>query len=127
MYGAYVYPYTQSYHFINRTDTANNANGTNQTLPVTCLCAQYSACGCDEDDDLSYLDTFIGNGSVASLNSTLVNIANVNNTKTIVLNGTLPNGTNTESSSAVRSRQRAVEAGGFWVVGAIVGAMVWAL
>lgn len=132
LYGAYIYPYTNPYSFINRT-----ANALNETLPVTCLCAAYSACGCDEDNDSSYLDTIIGNGSFAALNRTLVNIANVNNTKTIVLNGTLPNGTDDTSStstsgsstptSAATSRQRMMEAGGFWVVGCIVVATVWVL
>jgi hypothetical protein len=131
LYGAYIYPYTSPYNFINRTDVANAIN---ETLPVTCLCAAYSACGCDEDEDSSYLDTIIGNGSVAALNRTLVNIAAVNNTKTIILNGTLPNGTDTASASgssapisAATSKQRMMEAGGFWVVGFIVAATVWVL
>lgn len=127
LYGAYVYPYTHPYSFINRTNTTANPSGTNQTLPVTCLCAQYSACGCDESDDLSYLDTLVGNGSFAGLNSSLINVANVNNTRTLILNGTLPNGTDSASSSAIRSHQKVVEAGGFWVAAAMVGAMLWAL
>ena len=132
LYGAYAYPYTHSYSFINRTNTRDNPNGTNETLPVTCVCERYSQCGCDEDDDLSYLDTIIGNGSVASLNKTIVNIAPVNGTKTIVLDGTLPNGTDTDSgdnssSSAMRIHPRLLEASGFWALGAIVAVTVWAL
>lgn len=125
-----MYPYTNPYTFLNRT------NGINETLPVTCLCDLYSECGCDEDDDLSYLDTIIGNGSIASLDRTLVNIAPVNETKTIVLNGTLPNGTDTGSASSGGSSESRpantgqaslIEAGGFWVIGVIVAATVWVL
>ena len=76
---------------------------------------------------MSYLDTLIGNGSFAGLNSSLINVADLNNTKTIILNGTLPNGTDPASSSAIRSQQKVVEAGGFWVAAAMIAAMVWAL
>ncbi len=121
-----MYQYNNPYTFLNRT------NGINETLPVTCLCARYSECGCDEDDDLSYLDTIIGNGSIASLDRTLVNIAPVNETKTIVLNGTLPNGTETGALSGGSSESNTgqaslIEAGGFWVIGVIVAATVWVL
>lgn len=65
----------------------------NQTKPVDCLCQQYSECGCDDQDNNSFLDDVIGNGSYASLNSSLIRVADVNGTSTIILNGTLPNGT----------------------------------
>lgn len=77
----------------------------------------------------------MGNGSAADQNSTLIHIGNVNGTKTVIINGTLPNGTNdtdssTSSSSSPTSgatRQVLLEFTGFWVVGAIVGATVWLL
>ena len=77
----------------------------------------------------------MGNGSAADENSTLVHIGNVNGTKTLIINGTLPNGTNdtdssTSSSSSTTSgatRQDLLEYTGFWVVAAIVGATVWLL
>ena len=60
-----------------------------------------------------------------------MHIGDVNGTKTIVLNGTLPNGTDnsttsdsTTTSGAVRTM---VENSGYWVAGAIVGATVWLL
>jgi len=53
-----------------------------------------------------------------------VHIGNVNGTQTIIVNGTLPNGTDTTSGAAAR---HIVENSGFWVVGAIVGATVWLL
>ena len=114
----------------------------NETIPVTCLCQEYSACGCDDNDDYTYLDSILGNGSYSSLNSSLVNIANVNGTKTVVLNGTLPNGTDDStasnststapSSSSTTSgvtssatRQMLLEVSGYWVMVTIVGASVW--
>ena len=72
---------------------ATNPNGTNSSLPVTCLCEEYSSCGCDENDDKKYLDDLVGNGSYDALNKTLVNVADINGTTTLVINGTLPNGT----------------------------------
>lgn len=94
---------------------------------MTCLCDQYSACGCDDNDNLTYLDSIVGDGNQSNLNSSLVHVGDVNGTKTIVLNGTLPNGTDTDSSSGIRSRQLILEASGFWVVGAIVAATIWML
>ncbi|KAJ9655212.1 hypothetical protein H2201_008849 [Coniosporium apollinis] len=94
LYGAYVYDYENPYSFIN--ESAANAtfpNGVNVTRPVQCLCQQYSVCGCDETDDEQYKRELIGNGSYAALNESLVTVADVNGTQTIVINGTLPNGT----------------------------------
>lgn len=75
----------------------------------------------------------MGNGSAADENSTLVHVGNVNGTKTLIINGTLPNGTNgtedssTSSTTSGATRQDLLEFSGFWLVGAIVGATVWLL
>ena len=148
LYGAYNYPYNRPYSFRNSTRRANDTDDRlrrrqddqNVTLPVTCLCVMYSACGCDENDDPSYLDSIIGDGS--NLNASLVHIGPVNGTETIALNGTLPNATDSESdtsgssassptsppptSSAVTT-QRILEMSGIWVLGGVVGAAVWLL
>ncbi len=131
LYGAYSYNYNNPYNFRNRSDP----NGQNQSLPVTCLCQQYSACGCDDTNNSTFLDSVVGNGSTADENSTLVHIGNVNGTKTIILNGTLPNGTDTDnstdnsssstSSTGAATRNYVLENSGFWLVGAIVGATIW--
>ena len=135
---AYAYPYSHQYNYHNSSN-ASQPTGTNESLPVTCLCQEYSACGCDDNNNSTYLDSIIGNGSYSSLNSSLVNIANVNGTKTIVLNGTLPNGTDDstpDNSSTVTPasgpgiqsfaiRQRLLEASGFWVMIATVVGIVW--
>ena len=106
LYSAYPYHYNNPYRFhnqsaVNNTDNDNDrrwlwarqTQGRNETLPVVCLCQEYSVCGCDENDDQQYLDDLVGNGSYAALNKTLVTVSDVNGTKTLVLNGTLPNGT----------------------------------
>lgn len=122
LYGAYAYNFERPYSFYNRTSSLN------ETLPVTCLCGRYSACGCEENDDSEYLSAIIGDGNYANLNRTLVNVASVNDTKSIVLNGTLPNGTDTESTgTGARAHGMLLQASGIWVVGGIVAATVWLL
>ena len=95
----------------------------------------YSACGCDDPNNSTFLDSVVGNGSAADENSTLIHIGNVNGTKTLIINGTLPNGTdnstdNSTTSSGTTSgssRNYILENSGFWLMGAIVGATVWLL
>ena len=101
---------------------------------MQCLCQQYSPCGCDDNDNSTALDDMIGDGS--DQNSSAARITNVNGTKTLVLNGTLPNGTDNSTdggmtdpsaSAAVGMRQMVLEGSGFWLMGAVVGATVWLL
>ena len=101
---------------------------------MTCLCEQYSACGCDDANNSTFLDGIIGDGNLANLNKSLINVGNVNGTKTIVLNGTLPNdtvadaSTNTGSASttaaSAANKRLLLETSGFWLLGAIAGATV---
>lgn len=143
LYGAYAYPYSHPYTFHNRTAT-NHTNttttrdlhfdieirqdtGVTETKNVTCLCAMYAECGCDDNGNTTFLDSLIGDGTYANLNLSLVNVADINGTSTIVLNGTLPNGTTaaggTENASgAVRT---VIEMSGYWVMIALVGATVY--
>ena len=99
----------------------------NESLPVTCLCDQYSACGCDDDGNTSYIDSLLGDGTAASQNDSLVHIGNVNGSKTVVINGTLPNGTDDSASTTTNgaSSQKVLEVSGFWLVIAIVAATVF--
>ncbi|EHL02178.1 hypothetical protein M7I_1772 [Glarea lozoyensis 74030] len=41
----------------------------------------------------TFLDSLIGDGTYANLNQSVVTVADINGTSTIILNGTLPNGT----------------------------------
>ena len=110
LYGAYAYGYPHgTYH--------NNTNNQNETHPVQCLCAQYQQCGCDNNTDSSYLDSVANNATVAKR-------AVINGTDTLVINGTLPNGTEAVTASSAAAggyRQRLAEMSGFWVVVAGVG------
>lgn len=105
-----VYPYYLSpYRFYNRTANATDDDdeqtrnqrrqenldnmGANVTLPVVCLCQEFLVCGCDENTDTAYIDDLVGDGDYDSLNKSLVTVSMVNDTETLVINGTLPNGT----------------------------------
>ncbi|KAG6995706.1 hypothetical protein G7Y79_00043g079900 [Physcia stellaris] len=118
--GAYGYNFHNPYRFHN----ASNSTANNESLPVTCLCQKYSACGCDDNGNTTYIDDLLGNGSIADQNSTLVHVGNVNGTKTVVINGTLPNGTD-DSVSSGTTQQTVLELSGFWAVGAVVIATVF--
>lgn len=145
LYNTYPYYYNNPYRFYNQSarsndDNNNNNNNTsrrglrarqstgqNQTLPVMCLCQEFSSCGCDENDDQGYLDDLIGNGSYAALNKTLVTVSDVNGTRTLVLNGSLPNDTTTSSDATASSGQKALanslDVGkhtGYWAIGLVV-------
>jgi len=118
--GAYLYPYYHPYSFYNASARHN------QTKPVNCLCQQYSVCGCDDNDDTSYLNSVVGNGT--NLNSTLVRAATVNGTDQIFLNGTLPNGTTASGgsdSAATGINGRAFESMGWCVVGSAIAVAMW--
>ena len=121
-YGAYAYPYSHPYSFRNQSSN----NTTNTTLPVQCLCAQYSDCGCDDNNDTSYLSSLVGNGSASDMNSTLARVANVNGTQTLLINGTLPNGTTADGTTTTTSGAQAyAELSGWWMMVGIVTYTVW--
>lgn len=132
LYGAYAYPYSHPYNYRNQTAAnSTNPNGTTESLPVQCLCEQYSACGCDDNDNSTFIDSVIGNGSAADMNSSLVQIAPVNGTKTLIINGTLPNDTTNAgvqsdpSSAASGFKQAVLEHSGYWLMVATVASTVW--
>lgn len=123
LYSVYPY-YLNSYRFYNQSDiNQTNPNGVNTTLPVTCLCQEYSPCGCDENDDQKYLADLVGNGSYAALNKSLVTVSDVNGTKNLVINGTLPNGTTAPGGTDDDSAAINLKVGkyaGYWVMATIV-------
>ncbi|KAI5242430.1 hypothetical protein E4T42_07664 [Aureobasidium subglaciale] len=124
--GAYAYPYAHPYYFHNRTEAAQNQTYTdsmNTTLPVQCVCEPNADCGCDDQEDNSYIDSIVGNGSVSDINSTLARVANINGTETLVLNGTLAEGTASTSAANIMRPESA----GMWLLAAGVGAFVYVL
>lgn len=121
LYGAYSYHYPHNYHFHN--DTSNQ----DEDLPVICGCDPYNPCGCDENNDTSYIQDLVRDGDYDSLNKSLITVAEVNGTKTILINGTLPNGTEPpvpEDENSV-ARNKAIEALGYWPMVAAVLAAVF--
>jgi len=123
LYSVYPYHFSNPYRFRNESDVnQTNPNGTNQTLPVTCLCQEYSPCGCDENSDQKYLNDLVGNGSYSALNKSLVTVSDVDGTRTLVINGTLPNGTTapggTDDSAAIHLKVG--KYAGYWVMASIV-------
>lgn len=117
LYGAYAYNYPHPYTFHNST------SNTNETKPIECLCAEYQVCGCDGNTNTTYFDDLIGNGSVADLDSA-VKVATVNGTSTLVVNGTLANGTTADDGTASGAARMMMELSGFWVMALTVVAMV---
>ncbi|EMC99311.1 hypothetical protein BAUCODRAFT_398876 [Baudoinia panamericana UAMH 10762] len=108
LYGAYAYAYPHPYTY------HNNTSNQNQTLPVECLCGGNAECGCDSNNDTDYINTIANNNTVSR-------VADVNGTQTLVINGTLDNGTTasggTESANAAGSlKQGLLEMSGWWIV-----------
>jgi hypothetical protein len=119
LYGAHLYNYNHPYSFYNQS--ANR----NETKPVTCACDPYLECGCDENGDNQHLNDLVGNGTYADLNKTVINVADVNGTSTILLNGTLPNGTTVaDAGDGMRSLLQHV---GWWPVVTTLAALVFAV
>lgn len=125
LYGAQIYPYTHPYTFFNWT------NMVNETKPVACACDPYNVCGCDESGDNGYLYDLVGTGNFDVLNHTLITVATVNGTSTILINGTLPNGTTAaggpiDPSAATGGKNVLLQSLGLWPIIAAVGAVVLA-
>lgn len=117
----YAYPYNNSWTYHNATTNAN------ETKPVECGCDAYQECGCDDNNSTDYVSSVLGTGAYNQLNQSLVTVAAVNGTDTILLNGTLPNGTTasggTESPSAGVGMRRLAEIAGWWPAAATVMAI----
>jgi len=94
--------------------------GRNESKPVRCYCDPYLVCGCDEPPERNaILNDVIGNGSYDSLNKTLVTVGTVDGRSTILINGTLPNGTTAPGGDedpydATGGTSRLLYAAGFW-------------
>lgn len=99
---------------------------------MTCLCEQYQECGCDDVNNSTYYESLF-NGTQPR-NTSNVQVVNVNGTKTIVINGTLPNGTTADDGTSSSTSGAAsgplvtlVNASGYWVMVAVVAATVWSI
>ncbi|KAL4972709.1 hypothetical protein BDW66DRAFT_169249 [Aspergillus desertorum] len=120
LYGAHVYPYVHPYHYINDTTKGN------ETMPVICLCAEYSTCGCDDNNNNTYYES-IFNGTQPK-NGSIVRVTDVNGTRTIAINGTLPNGTTADEATLDSAAALTVmQASGYWVMAAVALSAAYAL
>ncbi|KAJ5806936.1 hypothetical protein N7474_010528 [Penicillium riverlandense] len=108
----YLYPYPHAYLY------------NEQSYPVECVCAQYSECGCGDNQNQTYY-TSLFHGERPE-NSTNVRVLDVNGTTTIYINGTLPNGT-TAASGASPAATVPAHLGGYLVTVAVVAAAVWGI
>lgn len=123
LFPVFAYPYGYGYNWY--------ANGRNHTSNVTCLCEQYSECGCDPDGDSTALaQELTNNGSSsdgAPVNSSTVRTIDYANGTTIsYINGTLDNGTTAAGGTDPSSPATKVmiNYGGYWVMIATVVAGV---
>lgn len=117
-----MYPYHHPYSYYNHSSEKN------ETKPVLCGCDETVECGCD-DTNTTAVRELVGNGSYEGLNKSVINVADVNGTSTILINGTLPNGTTasggTEDPNAGAGLQLLLQNAGWWPVVATVCAMVF--
>jgi hypothetical protein len=98
---------------------------------VSCACDPTVECGCDDTNSTVVLKELVGDGTYSSLNQSLITVADVNGTNTILINGTLPNGTTagggTEDANAGAGLRGLLYSAGWWPVAATVCAMVFVL
>lgn len=121
----YAYPYNYNYRYRNTT-------GQNDSIPVTCLCQQYSVCGCDNNGNTTNLDQLVSNGTDAPQNSSNVRVVRFpNGTRQAYVNGTLPNGTTADGGTDPNNADQVSMAeriyfnyAGYWVMVATVLATV---
>ncbi|KAG8667527.1 hypothetical protein FPOAC1_012360 [Fusarium poae] len=122
LYGAYMYHYPNSYRYYNETSEEE------EDRPILCACSAEASCGCDQDDNTNntaLYDELIGNGSYEHLNKSIVDVAEVNGTTTILINGTLPDDTALPEEDSDSAAARAmIEAMGYWPAAAAVLAAV---
>jgi hypothetical protein len=119
LYGAYAYPYTHPYHYVNNTSHHND------TIPVVCLCEERQECGCDDNNNSTYYESLF-NGTTPK-NTTNVRVVTVNGTEKIYINGTLANGTTADDGTASGASpvvMTLMHASGYWLTFAVVAATV---
>jgi hypothetical protein len=82
----WAYPFNYPYYCYH--------NGHNTTANVTCLCQHYSECGCDPNNNETFIQVVVNNGTNAPVNTSMSQFVTwPNGTRMVYINGTLPNGT----------------------------------
>ena len=121
LFPVYAYPYYGygGYHWLGE-------DGRNRTANVTCLCQEYSVCGCDpgQDNETILVQQLTdGKGSGAPVNTTQVKVVDFGDGNTTAyINGTLDNGTTASGGTEPSSEDQISAAvqllanyGGYWM------------
>jgi hypothetical protein len=67
----------------------------------------------------------IGDGTYNGLNKSVITVADINGTSTILINGTLPNGTTASGGSDSADAGVSLKFSGYWLMIAFVGCTVF--
>ncbi|KAK5938744.1 hypothetical protein PMZ80_008936 [Knufia obscura] len=130
LYSVYAYPYAGYGGYSWRGD-----DGRNRTANVTCLCQEYSVCGCDPGQDNQTIlaqQLTDGRGSGAPVNTSAVKIVDFGDGNTTAyINGTLDNGT-TASGGTEPSNESQISAavqllanyGGYWMAALVASLFI---
>ncbi|KAI5297694.1 hypothetical protein KEM56_004612, partial [Ascosphaera pollenicola] len=91
-------------------------------VPITCICQQHSACGCEDNKNETYVDSVLKEKRPDGLpqNSSIVKVATVNGTEGIWINGTVPRDNKQKKSSGLREQQLHLVQGGGYIVLAVM-------
>lgn len=75
---------------------------------MNCYCSRFSECSCEANNETDYMTSIANNNSIS-------HVGTVDGKSTLLVNGTLPNGT-TAASAAPSFRQGFAEMSGWWIV-----------
>ncbi|DAA79828.1 TPA_exp: Conserved glycine-rich protein [Trichophyton benhamiae CBS 112371] len=119
LFGVYAYYHSEPYIWYNRTSMRD------QMLPVTCLCQQYSVCGCEDNNNNTYIDTLLDKSDPNNITSAspIVRVADANGTTSIFINGTLENGTTAPDDNPQTESMappRVLKISGYWLMAFMV-------
>lgn len=103
----HAYPYSYPHRY--RKDS-------NDTIPVLCLCQEDSVCGCDENNSTDFTEALYQNATGEGDDKyRIAKITDVNGTRTLVVNGTLADGTTAPGGTDSMGGWSRTSVGNKWV------------
>ncbi|KAK6496607.1 hypothetical protein TWF481_001601 [Arthrobotrys musiformis] len=105
LYAVYSYHYNTLYQYYN-----NSLNAI-QSVPVQCLCMQYSDCACDDNGNTTFIDELV---ALNQSNTTV--FAVVDGVWTLLINGTVENGTGPAAGETINAGSSLNALGYLWMV-----------
>ncbi|KAF3096000.1 hypothetical protein TWF103_009915 [Orbilia oligospora] len=105
LYAVYSYHYNTLYQYYNNSLQAI------QSIPVQCLCMQYSDCACDDNGNTTFIDEL-----VALNQSNTTRFAVVDGVWTLLINGTVENGTGPAAGETISAGSHLNTLGYLWMV-----------